>query len=303
MALHIISPGMIFTSLKSVSTAWLALALVTCSHTEEPVKNPELSRVCELPEALQENSGMTEYSDLLWNINDGGNEATIYGFGVKDTVVHQKVIIRDAVNTDWEDITQDEKHLYIGDFGNNLGDRRDLRIYILNKQDILLSSDTVPQAGIISFAYQDQTNFTPAANLTTPWDCEAFVVIGDSVILFTKDWQSNQTSLYTLPSKAGNYTAKFRKKYNISGLVTAAAWSASKKELLLLGYQYPFLTPFISIVPGFSLDNFSFEGLKRIDFPDDGSQTEGIAYSNDGSVYVSCEKSPFGMQSLFRAEY
>ena len=56
---------MIFTSLKSVSTAWLALALITCSHTEEPVKGTKLSRVCTFPEELQENSGMTEYSDLL----------------------------------------------------------------------------------------------------------------------------------------------------------------------------------------------------------------------------------------------
>jgi hypothetical protein len=298
---------MISTSLKSVSLAWLALALITCSHTEDPVIVPKLSRVCEFPEELNENSGITEYGDLLWNINDGGNEAAIYGFRVKDTVVHQKVIIREAVNTDWEDITQDEKHLYIGDFGNNLGDRRDLRIYILNKQDLLPSSDTMRIAGIIGFSYQDQTDFTPAANFTTPWDCEAFVVIGDSVILFTKDWHSNQTSLYTLPAKAGNYTAKFSKRYNIAGLVTAAAYSNAKKELLILGYQFPNLIPFISVIPEFGLENLSFEGLKRINFPSKGTQTEGIAYSNDGSVYVTCEGSlsPFANSepTLFRVEF
>lgn len=281
--------------------AWLALALITCSHTEDPVKEPKLSRVCGFPEALKENSGMTEYRDLLWNINDGGNEAAIYGFGAKDSVVHQKVIIRDAVNTDWEDITQDENHLYIGDFGNNLGDRRDLRIYILNKSDLLPLTDTIPVAGIISYSYENQTDFTPAANLTTPWDCEAFVVIGDSVILFTKDWQLNQTSLYTLPAKAGNYSAKFRKRYNISGLVTAAAYSKSKKELLVLGYQN--FTPFISVVPDFGFDNLSFAGVRRINFPDFlGTQTEGIAYSRDGSVYVSCERAGV-VQTLFRAEF
>jgi hypothetical protein len=293
---------MIFTSLKSVSLAWLALALITCSHTEEPVKVPKLSRVCGFPEELKENSGLTEYSNLLWNINDGGNAAAIYGFGPKDTIIHQTVIVREAVNTDWEDITQDEKHLYIGDFGNNLGDRRDLRIYIINKQDILPSTDTIGVAGIISYSYQDQTDFTTAANYTTPWDCEASVVLGDSVILFTKDWQSNQTSLYTLPAKAGNYTAKFRKRYNISGLVTAAAWSKTKKELLILGYQN--YIPFISVVPDFSLDNLTFADIRRINFPGLlGTQTEGIAFSADGSVYVTCEKSPIVMQTLFRAEF
>jgi len=285
---------------------WLALALITCSHTEDPVKEPKLSRVSGFPEVLKENSGMTEYGDLLWNINDGGNEAAIYGFGALDSVVHQKVIIREAVNTDWEDITQDENHLYIGDFGNNLGDRRDLRIYILNKSDLLPSTDTIPVAGIISYSYENQTDFTPAANLTTPWDCEAFVVMGDSVILFTKEWDSNRTSLYTLPAKAGNYVAKFRKRYNISGLVTAAAWSKTKKELLLLGYQNYTFTPFITVVPDFNMNNLSFTGIRRTNFLDfSGYQTEGVAYSADGSVYVSCEQSPYEKfgPTLFRVEF
>ncbi len=241
--------------------------------------------------------------DLLWNVNDGGNEAAIFGFGTKDTVVHQKIIIREAVNTDWEDITQDKNYLYIGDFGNNLGDRRDLRIYMVNKKDILSTSDTIPAAGVINFSYEDQTDFTTAANYSTPWDCEAFVVIDDSVILFTKDWQTNQTSLYTLPAKAGNYTAGFRKKYNVSGLVTAAAWSETKKELLLLGYQNYTFTPFLSVVPDFNLNNLSFSDVRRIDFELYGTQTEGIAYSSDGSVYVSCEQTPVVLQTLFTAEF
>lgn len=298
---------MISRSLKSASLAWFALALITCSHTEDPVKTPILSRICEFPEALEENSGMTEYSDLLWNINDGDNEAAIYGFSAKDTVIHRKVIIRSAVNKDWEDITQDDRHLFIGDFGNNMGDRRDLRIYILNKSDLLSSTDTMPAAGIINYSYEDQTDFTPATNFTTPWDCEAFVVLEDSVILFTKDWQSNQTSLYTFPAKAGNYTAKFRKRYNTSGLVTAAAWSKSKKELLLLGYEGFSLIPFISVVPDFSLNNFSFSDSRKINFELSGVQTEGIAYSADGSVYVSSEQfeSPFSKSgpTLFKAEF
>jgi len=281
--------------------AWLALGLITCGHTEEPGNEARLTRVSGLPEELMENSGMTEYGGLLWNINDGGDEAAIYGFSSKDTLLHQKIILREAFNTDWEDITQDDRHLYIGDFGNNLGDRHDLRIYIVNKRDLLPASDSIPVTGIISFSFQDQSDFTPAPN-STPWDCEAFVVTEDSLILFTKDWVSNQTSLYTLPAKAGTYAAKFRKRYNVSGLVTAAAYSSSRKELLLLGYEN--YIPFISVVPDFGLDNFSFTGIRRTDFPDLlGTQAEGITYSADGTVYVSCEQSPFSMQTLFRAEF
>jgi hypothetical protein len=293
---------MILTSLKTVSLAWLALSLVTCGHTEEPVKDPKLSRVCTFPTELKENSGMTEYSDLLWNINDGGNEAAIFGFSSKDTVVDRKKFLRGAENTDWEDITQDEDHIYVGDFGNNLGNRRDLRIYILNKNEISSASDSIPVSGIIWFSYEDQTDFSQAANFTTPWDCEAFVVTGDSVILFTKDWQANQTSIYTLPAKDGKFNARFRKRYDISGLVTAAAYSKTKKQLLLLGYQN--YTPFIAVVSDFGPDNLTFSETKRINFPDlMGTQTEGIAYSADGSVYVSCEGSPFFPQTLFKAEF
>jgi hypothetical protein len=293
---------MISRSFKSVSLAWIALALVTCSHTEDPVNTPKLSRICTYPAELEENSGMTEYSGLLWNLNDGANEAAIFGFNSKDTVLKRKVMIRQAVNTDWEDITQDDGHLYIGDFGNNLGDRRDLKIYILNKPDLSASSDTMPVAGIINYSYEDQSDFNPAANYSTPWDCEAFVVVEDSVIVFTKDWQSNHTRLYTLPAREGTYKARFRKEYNISGLVTAAAYSKSKKELMLLGYQGYTLTPFISVVPDFSLNNFSFANTKRVNFNLFGCQTEGIAYSSDGSVLVSCEKSGY-LQTLFKAEF
>jgi hypothetical protein len=85
--------------------------------------------------------------------------------------------------------------------------------------------------------------------------------------------------------------------------VTAAAWSKTKKELLILGYQNYTYTPFISVVPDFSLGNLSFADTRRIDFDLFGSQTEGIAYSSDGSVYVSCEQSPIVVQTLFRAEF
>ena len=37
-------------------------------------------------------------------------------------------------NVDWEDITQDETHIYIADFGNNNGNRTDLKIYKILKQ-------------------------------------------------------------------------------------------------------------------------------------------------------------------------
>jgi hypothetical protein len=278
---------------------WLALNLVTCGQTQDPLEEKTLVKIAELPAMMQENSGMTEYNSLLWNINDGGNEAAILGYNKKTNALERKFIIAGAVNTDWEEITQDEQHLYIGDFGNNLGDRHDLRIYVIDKSVLQTPTDTISYSGLISFAYPDQTDFTPA-NMNTPYDCEAFIVIGDSLLLFTKDWQTEQTSLYTLPAKAGDYTARFRKRADVSGLVTASAYSAVKNELLLLGYRD--YIPFMTIIKDFGIKDLSFNNSLRIDFTKFfGAQTEGIAFSTDGSVYVSSEQSPFATQTLYRA--
>jgi hypothetical protein len=275
------------------------LILFTCGQTQDLLEEKTLVQIGEFPAVLQENSGMTEYEGLLWNINDGGNESAIFGYNKKTNTLDRKLIIAGAVNTDWEEITQDDQHLYIGDFGNNLGDRRDLRIYIIDKSALQTKSDTISYSGLLTFTYSDQADFTPA-NMNTPYDCEAFIAIGDSLLLFTKDWQSEQTSLYTLPAKVGNYTARFRKRVNVSGLVTASAYSAVKNELLLLGYlDY---IPFIRIIHDFGIKDLSFNNNLRIDFTKFfGAQTEGISYSADGSVYVSCELSPFVRQTLFRA--
>jgi hypothetical protein len=285
---------------RFVHIIWLVMILFTCSHAEDPAKDKTLVRIGEFPAVMEENSGMTEYKSLLWNINDSGNEPAVFGYNKQTNMLDKKVIIGGAVNTDWEEITQDDQHLYIGDFGNNAGDRHDLRIYIIDKSALQTSSDTIPYSGLISFTYPDQTDFT-SSPMNTPFDCEAFIALDDSLILFTKDWQSEQTGLYSLPAIAGNYEARFIKRYDISGLVTAAAYSTAKKELLLLGYRD--YIPFIRIVQGFEAGKFSLVNGERIDFVNFlGAQTEGIAYSGDGSVYVSCEKSPLVVQTLYRAE-
>ena len=37
--------------------------------------------------------------------------------------------ISSAKNKDWEDITRDDKYIYIADMGNNFNNRKDLKIY------------------------------------------------------------------------------------------------------------------------------------------------------------------------------
>ena len=91
--------------------------------------------ITSLPRVLNETSGLIFYKGLLWTINDSGGKNVVYGFDFNGEIQHE-IEIKDAKNNDWEEIAQDEKHIYIGDFGNNNGMRKDLKIYKIKKKDI-----------------------------------------------------------------------------------------------------------------------------------------------------------------------
>lgn len=287
---------------RLLNFAWIALVLVTCGQTDEPLVETTLVKIGEFPAELAEISGMTAHDGLLWGINDSGNEPVLFGFNSQTLQTEKKVVAGNTYNIDWEDLAQDETSFYVGDFGNNLGDRKDLSIYIIDKDDVTSGLDTVYPSGLIRFAYEDQTNFTPAAEFTTPYDCEAFIVAGDSVLLFTKDWETERTTIYSIPSVPGTHTARIRFRADVGGLVTGANWDPQSGELLLLGYAD--YAPFLFSVTEFDPVNPVFKKSRRIAFSDFfGAQTEGICRTADGSVLVSCEQSALVKSSLYRAQY
>jgi hypothetical protein len=217
--------------------------------------------------------------------------------------VLRTVVIKDAVNTDWEDIVQNENFIFIGDFGNNAaGDRTDLRIYIIDKNELLTDQDTISPAGIIHFNYSDQTDYTPLQENNTPFDCEAFIASGDSLYLFSKNWQEYKTSIYSLSTHPGTQVAKLRNKWSVPGLVTAASRSITNQNLYLAGYTP--LIPFVRIYSEFSPDNLSYQNFTGAEFGDFwGIQTEGIMISSDGTVYLSSEGVLDNNASLYRLDF
>jgi len=266
----------------------LLVLLMACIPKEETLLRPVLTHINNLPEILSENSGMTEENEMIWFINDSGNEPALYGYDAKSNEVKRSVIIAGAYNTDWEDVTHNTVNIFIGDFGNNAGNRNDLKIFMVNKT--LLQSDltTVAASGVINFKYEDQTNFSSAPE-NTSFDCEAFFATNDSIYLFTKDWVNFRTRIYSLPAKAGTFVAKFRKQLNVNGLITSATMSNSdNRKLLLLGYTpiYPFLWTFNNFDP----DQMTYDEGSRVDFNSFlATQTEGILFSSNGTIYISSE--------------
>ncbi len=70
---------------------------------------------------------MIFWKEKLWTVNDD-RDTNRYRF---DTVGNnlEPILIKNEKNEDWEVITLDSSHIYIGNFGNNVsGNRKDLHI-------------------------------------------------------------------------------------------------------------------------------------------------------------------------------
>lgn len=238
-----------------------------------------------LPEDVLESSGLIYYKNKLITHNDSGNSPRLYEVDTLSSQIIRTITINNAANIDWEDITQDESYIYIGDFGNNTGNRQDLTIYRVAKSDFDVSNTI--SAERINFSYEDQTDFSDVQN--SDWDAEALVDFNDQLLIFTKQWQTNGTVAYSIPKIPGSYSAKNLGFYNASGLVTGAAYNKFSNVLMLLGYS-PQLQPFIVRMDELTT-NFSFNGTEvktglEIGF----SQVEGITYSDSNTYYISSER-------------
>ena len=204
-------------------------------------KTIHLSNICKLPKILDESSGLIITSEnRFWSHNDSGGKPELYEF---DSIgkLTRTLKITNAKNNDWEEITTDKKdNLYIGDFGNNANNRRDLTIYKVAGFS-KIKSDSV-SAEKISFSYEDQFDYPPVPAFKH-FDAEAMLVIGDSIYIFTKDFYtkpySGKSRLYVIPNKPGAYTARLvkiletDKSSRFNGAVTGSAMSENGTVALL----------------------------------------------------------------------
>lgn len=253
-----------------------------------------------LPSQLGETSGLIFYSGGLWLHNDSGGEPEIYKIDTVSGQIVQTISVNNATNIDWEDLSQDENYIYIGDFGNNSGNRQDLKIYRINKEDIPSSGNANINSEIIEFEYSDQCDFTLAFQ-NNNFDCEAIICYADSIYLFSKNWANSKTKLYALTKTPGNFIAKLRDSLNMEGLITGADINLIKNEITLSGYKNQVWIPFIWLLFDY-YDNDFFSGNKRrIDFPYIiSSQTEGLAYANNKDVFISAEKTQTFNQRVYK---
>ncbi|MDA7803581.1 T9SS type A sorting domain-containing protein [Crocinitomix sp.] len=235
-----------------------------------------------------ETSGLIQIEERLITHNDSGDGPYLYEIDTIDGSIVRTVVIGNATNIDWEDITNDTDYIYVGDFGNNDGNRLDLSIYRILISDYLTTDNDTVFCDTIRFNYSDQVSFEPAT-FTTNYDAEAFIAMEDSLYLFTKNWGDLNSHIYSIPKIPGEYPVSIVDTLYVEGLVTGATYDTEKVEILLIGYSI--FDNFLFLIQDFSGSAFS-ESLLTKAYPTfEGSrQTEGVAAVGNHNYYVSSEK-------------
>ena len=207
----------------------------------------EFSRLTYLSDDVAETSGLIFFDDRLITHNDSGGMNALYEISSENGNVLRTVEIGNATNVDWEDICHDTEFIYIGDFGNNNGDRKNLRVYKISKTDYL-NLESV-NAEVIEFSYADQSDFESAPN-DTNFDAEALISFGADLFIFTKNWIDRRTNIYKLPKVPGTYEIQRIDEFDPSGLITGGTYNSDSNKVLLTGYSG--IRAFLIELSGFS---------------------------------------------------
>ena len=120
----------------------------------------------------------------MWMIEDAGNKNNLYAID-KDGSIVKDFDIDNVQNIDWEDLTSDQEgHIYIGEFGNNSKKRK--RFAIFKIENILEQTAKDIDAKVISFELPKDMKSK---------DFESFFIFQDHFYLFSKAEKHCETSV------------------------------------------------------------------------------------------------------------
>lgn len=239
-----------------------------------------------LSDTVSESSGMVNLKGRFFTHEDSGGEPFLYEIDTSNGTIIRGYKVKGAKNIDWEDLTSDDSFLYIGDFGNNAGMRKDLCIYKLRITDVL-SGDTQNAAQKIFFNYEGQKDFSNQTYQTN-YDAESLVSIGGFLYIFSKNWGNFKSYIYPISKIPGNYTLSILDSMNVQGLITGASFSTKDSIVFLCGYNFNF--PFVVQL---NMNNglFDCNQFRKTDFPSLGVvQIEAICFIDSLHFFLTCEK-------------
>jgi len=259
----------------------------------------QLIYVTKLPKSLKENSGIATYTDnSAWFIEDSGNDDIITQVDY-DGKILKELKVKNGKNHDWEDLTEDKKgNLYIGDFGNNESNRKNLIIYKLPNPEY--ESGEHITAEHITFKYPEQKKFPPKKSKRL-YDAEAFVHYNNYLYIFTKNRANpftGESHIYRVPDTKGDYDAEFLGKITLCDdwntcKVTSADISPDGKTLVLLGAGK------LWTITDFDLENLPESSLIETDLLV-RTQLESVSFLDNSTLLLSDEETKKEGRNLYK---
>ncbi len=260
----------------------------------------KLEIISDLPKLVDEVSGIAKFEsqDLLWMVNDSGNPPEIYGFNLKEQKITQTAYAKNGKNIDWEDLaTHPDGTLYVGDFGNNNSDRKDLTIYHIKESSSKNKGKT--EAAVTTFKFEDQEKFPPKRK-DISFDVEALIYLNDHFYVFTRNRAKKydgKTRIYKIPAKPGDFIAKYMGsiktcKDQSDCEITSADIHHPTGKIALLSYDK------VWIIDNYKGDDFSSGNIDKIKLGYD-SQKEGICFKSENELYIADEKTKGKGRNLY----
>ncbi|QSB28366.1 hypothetical protein [Flavobacterium sp. CLA17] len=263
-----------------------SIVLLACQQQSDA----DLKTLFSLPKKLKEVSGITYFpkTNLIYTLEDSGNANEIYALNA-DGKLNKTITISNATNVDWEDITKDQAgNIYIGDFGNNDNERKDLCIYKVSKNE--LNKENAVSEYKVSFSYPEQTEFPPKKKELF-YDVEGFFEHGNYFYLFTKNRSKGfdgTAFIYKILNAPGVQKAtkigtfKTCDTYNHC-VLTSAAISPDGKKVVLLSHDK------IVLFQGYKGDSFHKGSQTEIKL-NHFSQKEAIVFKDNKTLLIADEK-------------
>ena len=253
----------------------------------------QLNTVATLGSTLEETSSLLYLDGRLLTINDASGDKNIYEIDQTTGGISRSVNLFKANNVDWESLAHDNDHIYVCDTGDDEGERDELKIYRVTKENYLNYDVIVSE--VTKFTYPFLNGFDHGFN------CEASVVIDDRIYLFTKAYNGEPTRVFSVPTEIGNYVAEFVQEIALAPRVTDASVMDNGQILVSQIDDNNNLT--ISRLD-WDGQQFNISDQQSPTVPADFSgQIEGICPLDNGNFYLTREKSWLGLSGLFKFEW
>ncbi len=241
---------------------------------------------------MNETSGLELINGNFLTLNDSGDEPALYAFDSKGKNL-TKILIKGALNRDWESLAKDDKYIYIGDFGNNKGNRKDLKIYLIDFEFKLIDS--------IYFNYNNQSKFKKKKK--NKFDAEALVSFDDSLLIFSKNRKNLTTEVYPLSKNPGFHSVQPKYSFDVDALVTGGDYNSKLDLLALVGYSYSIKKQYLFLFENFRYKTDKDSIYTKYIIPIKNAQIEAIKIINRKSFWLTSENEGGGYPKLIKLKF